>query len=165
MAKKSAGIRERFESFKQHRSREYYQLRLRYDLAYLMEKGLLAKGMTQAALAKAADTSEAYISRLINSETNCKLEAVAQALVPLGIIPKIVDSADWDRLNRLSDQSTGPAFTDTQRTDTYVRTSTTIISSGSEATERVVYWGKEGGVPGQHRAPNVVGRPFAALRA
>ena len=97
MSRKSdrPGLRERFEAFKRAPDRLYHQLRLRHDVARLLERGLRARGMNQRALAAATGKQDSFISRLVHSEANCNLGTVAQVLVPLGISPKIVDEAEW----------------------------------------------------------------------
>ena len=80
------------------KDRLYFQLSLRQDLATLIFEGLDRAGMSQEALARASGKKPSYISRLVNGSTNCKLAAVAQVLVPLGIEPMIVDKAEFDRL-------------------------------------------------------------------
>ena len=93
--------RQRFEAFKGHPRRDYYQHRMPHDVARMSEVGLARKDMTQADLATKANKYESKISKLINSESNAKLGTIAQVLVALDIVPKIVDTAEWDALQEM----------------------------------------------------------------
>ena len=104
---------QRFRAYRQRKDCEYYQFRMRHDVARLIEGGLERNpGMTQSDLAKKADKYESQISQLIHSESNAKLAMIAQVLVPLGVVPKIVDTAEWDRLQAIAENP--PTHTDTR---------------------------------------------------
>jgi transcriptional regulator with XRE-family HTH domain len=98
MPGKAVGGREKFENFKRRKDGRYVQLLMRNDFAQLIAEGLRAKGMTQRELADATGTQEAFISRLIHGESNLQLSTIAKILQPLGIVPTIIDEAEYSRL-------------------------------------------------------------------
>ena len=63
---------------------------LRLDLADLILGALRTKGWSQKELARVCETSEPYISRVINLGANCSLDVVARILHALDIRPALV---------------------------------------------------------------------------
>lgn len=103
-------LAERVNRLKTDQAKTYYALSLRNDFAALIERGLEERGLTQRELAIIAGLKESYISRLINVATNFKVGVAARVLVPLGIVPMLVDRAEWEAMrhtNAITQANTG----------------------------------------------------------
>ncbi len=82
---------------------EYYAIGLRDDLACLLATALEKAGVTQRELAaRAGYKSESYVSRIMHAETDFKIGVAARLLLPLGVVPKLVDAAEYERLQKAS---------------------------------------------------------------
>lgn len=99
------GILERFKAFKKRPDRNYFQLRLRHDLASLLRRAMDDAEITQRQAADRTGKHEAQISQIVHSEMNVTLSMIAQVLVPLGITPTIVSKAEWDALKQIEAES------------------------------------------------------------
>ncbi len=108
MPRKRKPLSQRVQALKDRQDRRYYELSLRDDLAQLIAVGMSKNpGMTQRDLTGIAGwKSESYVSRLIHAEANCKLGAIARVLIPLGIVPILVDKNEWDHLKSLEENQT-----------------------------------------------------------
>ncbi|GMV26916.1 MAG: hypothetical protein AMXMBFR58_29470 [Phycisphaerae bacterium] len=104
MSNQNGTLRERLAALKGRNDRFFSQLRLRSDLAELIQAGLERRNLNQKQLAEMCGKKESYISRLMNTAANCNIGIVAQVLAPLGIDPAIVDRAELSRLREISDE-------------------------------------------------------------
>lgn len=96
--------------------KKFYAIRLMDDFAEMIDAALDRRGITQRQLAKMAKyKNESYISRLVNSETNFKIGVVARVLVPLGIIPRLIDQAELERLREIAARQSGSEKPNEQR--------------------------------------------------
>ncbi len=97
-------MREKIDAMKTGVRREFYAIGLRGDLAELIARGLQKMNLSQRELADITEWAPSYVSRLMHADTDFKIGVVARALVPLGIIPRIVDSAEYERLLAIQEE-------------------------------------------------------------
>jgi predicted XRE-type DNA-binding protein len=154
---------------KSRKDRLYYQLSLREDLATLIHTGLERTGMSQEELAEASGKKESYISRLANAGTNCKLAAIAQVLIPIGIEPIIVEKAEWDRLMTIAEKNDRKSHTHEQQIANHGFTLSSLATTNITHTTAFDVGGRlgerlktiEDGARGASGSSDSLGGPFA----
>ena len=95
------------------RKPESYGMKLRLNLAELVIQQLNSNGWSQRDLAQKAGLKEAYISRVLHSDTNCTFESAGRILFALGIKAALLPESEWtstdDRYGNEIDQQGGTA--------------------------------------------------------
>lgn len=120
-------FRDRFEDYRNRSDQAFYWQAMSFDVAELAAKGMQACKVRQKELAALVDKRESQISRILNGE-NSKLSTIAQVLVPLGIIPKIVDEREWNRLRMATEAKATESATAVAKD----------IGSGANGTSRTI---------------------------
>lgn len=98
---KKKSLKERVKELKSRPDRRYFTLGLMSDFAALIEKGMADAKVSQRELGDLSGLGESRISKYSNATVdNFKISAIAKALIPLGIVPRLVDAAELAELRR-----------------------------------------------------------------
>lgn len=81
----------------------YAALQLRLDLADLVIRKLRETGEQKQDLATRAKMWPSEVSRVIGADHNFTATLAAKVLHPLGIMPKLVDAAEWNAMKEATD--------------------------------------------------------------